>query len=88
MAKAISVDEAIKALVAEAEAHEKSESGEFCVGTRVSMIVFAMLHLGLGLDAIGFLARDLAEALDVNEEKLAEESGSPLHLVAGVKHGH
>jgi len=46
----ISVDDAMDALVKEAERHEKEHDADFCDDTRVSLVVFTMLHLGLTID--------------------------------------
>lgn len=70
----VSVDDAIAAFVAEAEKHEKETGSEFCEDTRVSLVVFTMLHLGLGLWSLGQIAEGLAEMLEVNEANLEAET--------------
>jgi hypothetical protein len=74
MSKPVSVDDAVAGLVAEAEAHESEHNGGFCPHTRTTLVVYVMLRLGLSLEDLDTLAVELAHALDVNEENLAEEA--------------
>lgn len=66
----ISVEEAVAAFTAEAEQHEREQAVEFCEDVRVKLVVFVMLHLGLGLWSLGEVAENLAVALEMNEEQL------------------
>lgn len=70
----ISVEEAVAAFTAEAEAHEKEQRVDFCEDVRVNLVVFVMLHLGLGLWSLGEIAENLAVALEMNDEHLEAES--------------
>ncbi len=72
------VEQAVDLLREAAEIHEQAnprDDGEdpFCEHTRVSMIVYAMMHLGLDLLSLGPIAEMLAEALAMNEAMLSEE---------------
>lgn len=85
----ISIDDAVAALVAEAERHEEEHNAEFCVDTRISLLVFVMMHLDLELADLGFIAEAyvaMRAELEEEDEQEKQEEADHWDDVIGCSH--